>query len=374
MTVAKLVLSGLAVLFILAAALPLVRKPYWWVRMFDFPRAQIAAGAVVVLALFGVVNVGIAEAGWLEWVLLGLLALATAYEVYRMVPYTRLAGVQTLDADDVGEGRSFRLVISNVLMDNRDGERWLDVVRAEDPDLVVAVETDDWWAETAGALTDDLPHAVELPQDDTYGMCLYSRFELDDVEVRHLVEDEVPSLWVTAVLPAGDRVRFVFLHPRPPRPDIAQDSTLRDAELVLAAEDIVAFDEPVVVAGDLNDVAWSYTTGLFQKKADLLDPRIGRGLFATFHAQHWWLRYPLDHVFHSDDFALVGLKRLDDVGSDHFPIAIELAIDPEKRALQDAPDADAEDEEEADEMVEDAAAFKAEEDPEEEAERKEADV
>ena len=374
MTVAKLVLSVLAVVFILAAVLPLVRKPYWWVRMFDFPRAQIAAGALVVLALFGVVNVGIAEAGWLEWALLVGLALAAAYEAWRMAPYTPLASPQTLDAGDVAEGRSFRLVISNVLMDNRDGERWLDVVRAEDPDLVVAVETDDWWAETAGALKDRLPHAVELPQDDTYGMCLYSRFELDDVEVRHLVEDEVPSLWVTAVLPAGDRVRFVFLHPRPPRPDIAQDSTLRDAELVLAAEDIAAFDEPVVVAGDLNDVAWSYTTSLFQKKADLLDPRIGRGLFATFHAQHGWLRYPLDHVFHSEEFALVGLERLGDVGSDHFPIAIELAIDPDKHPLQDAPDADADDDEEADEMVEEAAEFKAEESSEEEAERKEADV
>ena len=374
MAAVKLALSALAVVFVLAAALPFVRKPYWWVRMFDFPRAQIAAGALVVLALFGVVNVGLAEAGPLEWALLALLALAAAYEVWRMLPYTPLAGVQTLDAEGVAEGRSLRLVISNVLMENRDGARWLETVRAEDPDLVVAVETDAWWAKVAGTLQDRLPHGVELPQDDTYGMCLYSRFELDDVRVRHLVEDEVPSLWVTAVLPAGDRVRLVFLHPRPPRPDIAQDSTLRDAELVVAAEDIAAFREPVVVAGDLNDVAWSYTTDLFQKKAQLLDPRIGRGLFATFHAQRAWLRYPLDHVFHSDDFVLVDLKRLGDVGSDHFPIAIELAIDEAKRPLQSAPDATADDEAEADEIVDDAAAFKSEEDPEEEAKRKEADV
>ncbi|MDT0632469.1 endonuclease/exonuclease/phosphatase family protein [Rubrivirga litoralis] len=374
MTAVKLTLSVLAVLLVLAVALPFVRKPYWWVRMFDFPRAQIAAAAVVVLVLFGVVHVGFAEPGGVEWAIMGLLALATAYEVWRMLPYTRLASVQTLDVDGAAEGRSFRLVISNVLMENRDGERWLETVRAEDPDLVVAVETDAWWAETAGALKDRLPHAVELPQDDTYGMCLYSRLELDDVEVRHLVEDEVPSLWVLARLPGGDRVRFVFLHPRPPRPDIAQDSTLRDAELVLAARDIVDFDEPVVVAGDLNDVAWSYTTSLFQKKADLLDPRVGRGLFATFHAQHRWLRYPLDHVFHSDDFALVGLQRLGNVGSDHFPIAIELALDESKRPLQEAPDADSADDEEAAKMVEDAAAFKEEESEEEAEERKAADV
>ena len=184
----------------------------------------------------------------------------------------------------------------------------------------------------------------------------------------------MPSLFLTAELPSGDEVRFVFLHPRPPRPDIQQDSTLRDAELVLAAREIAQFERPVIVAGDLNDVAWSYTTSLFQKLADLLDPRIGRGLFASFHAQRWWLRYPLDHVFHSDDLALIGLERLDDVGSDHFPILIELAIDPSKRPAQDAPDAAEDDREEADEMVEDAVEMKAEESAGEKAERVSEDV
>ncbi len=184
----------------------------------------------------------------------------------------------------------------------------------------------------------------------------------------------MPSLFLTVELPSGEDVRLVFLHPRPPRPDIQQDSTLRDAELVLAAREIATFERPVIVAGDLNDVAWSYTTTLFQRLADLLDPRVGRGLFATFHAQHWWLRYPLDHVFHSDDFTLVGLQRLGNVGSDHFPILIEVAVDPSRRPLQDSPDAERDDQEQADEMVEDAVAFKTEESAEEKEERVEEDV
>ena len=376
MSVVKVLLTVLGAVFVLATALPLVRTPYWWVRAFDFPRAQIAVGALVTLALFGVVNVGVGEPGALEWALLAGLAVSVAYQVWRMAPYTPLAPVQTAEADGAADddGRTIRLVISNVLMSNREGERWLETVRAEDPDVVVAVETDAWWAETAGVLKETHEHAVELPQDDTYGMCVYSRLPLEDVEVRHLVEDEVPSLFLTARLRSGEPVRLVFLHPRPPRPDIRQDSTLRDAELILAAREVATFDRPVVVAGDLNDVAWSYTTTLFQRTAGLLDPRIGRGLFATFHADHWWLRYPLDHVFHSDDLALVEIRRLRHVGSDHFPIVIELAVDPERRPLQDAPDADRDDREEADEIVEDAAAFKAEESPEEKAERVEEDV
>ena len=259
-------------------------------------------------------------------------------------------------------------------MSNRDGDRWLRVVRGADPDVVAAVETDAWWAETAGALKATHPHAVEIPKDDTYGMCLYSRFEIAEHTVEHLVEGDVPSLFLTLRLASGDTVRLVILHPRPPRPDIGQDSTLRDAELVRAAHRVAAFDAPTVVAGDLNDVAWSATTTLFQRIAGVLDPRVGRGLFATFHAEHRLLRYPLDHVFHTPHLELVSLARLDAVGSDHFPMCVELALCPEAPAEQDAPAATDAARDRAAEIEDEAQEFLARETLAEEAERKAADV
>ncbi len=265
-------------------------------------------------------------------------------------------------------------MVSNVLMTNTDHARWTRVVRAEDPDVIAAVETDAAWIGAMDALADTHPHAVSLPQDDTYGMGVRSRFEIVRHEVRHLVEPEVPSLWLTLRLPAGDEVTLVVVHPRPPRPDTQQDSTLRDAELVRVARAVDADAGPVVVAGDLNDVAWSDTTTLFQKLSCLLDPRIGRGLFPTFHASHAWLRYPLDHVFHSDHWAVVDLARLPDVGSDHFPMRLTLALDPRREAQQEAPEADADDREDAAEADEDAREMIAEESPDEKAERLADDV
>ena len=111
-------------------------------------------------------------------------------------------------------------------------------------------------------------------------------------------------------------------------------------------------DEPTIVSGDLNDVAWSHTTRLFLRLSGLLDPRVGRGFYNSFHAQHWFIRFPLDHFFHSNDFRLVELRRLEEVGSDHFPMLLELSYEPHGRAGQPEQEEQADDREEAEEMVE----------------------
>jgi len=200
------------------------------------------------------------------------------------------------------------------------------------------------------------PYKILKPQPNTYGMLIFSRLEILHHEVRFLVEPDVPSIVATLRVPEDQVMRFYALHPKPPVPSEADDSTDRDAEILLVGKEAKRCDVPVVVAGDLNDVAWSYTTKLFLKVSGLLDPRIGRGFFSTFHAKYRLFRWPLDHVFCSSHFYLHSLKRLSDIGSDHFPILIDVGLMPFKpnENRQQEQSADRDDLELAEDKIDDA--------------------
>jgi endonuclease/exonuclease/phosphatase (EEP) superfamily protein YafD len=249
--------------------------------------------------------------------------------------------------------RTLRLLISNVKMENRNADALVALVRAHAPDVVLAAEGDAWWDEQLRALDADYPHAVRRPQDNHYGLHLFSKLDLADVEVRFLVDEDVPSIRVTLRLRSGDTIRLYAVHPRPPLPQ--QGSEARDAELLIVGREVAEGDgRPTIVAGDLNDVAWSHTTSLFQRTSHLLDPRRGRGFFNTFPANYpFLLRWPLDHVFHDDSLTLVSLRCLPNIGSDHLPVLAELQHQPKAEAVQEEPTPDAGDHEEARDRIRD---------------------
>ena len=339
---------------LLAAALTLLSLlpgSHWAVRLWDFPRLQLAC----IAAFAGIVYAATwFHGGTAEWAFLAAAAGTTLWQARKIFPYTWIAPVQVQRSGPRGGGHpSFRLLITNVLMENTHHDRLLRAVRDADPDVILAVETDDAWARGLQPLERDYPHVVRQPLDNWYGLMLYSRLPLVDPRVEFLVQDDIPSVHTVVELEDGVRVFLHGIHPRPPEPIRDQDSTPRDAELVVMGRAIeAAGDRPTVVAGDLNDVAWSPTSELFIRLSGLLDPRRGRGFFNSYNAKMPLLRYPLDHVFHSNHFRLVELRRLPSIGSDHFPMLVELSYEPQAAVQQPEPEKEPGDEREADERLE----------------------
>ena len=335
----------------IASFAPAVRLPAWWVRIFDFPRAQTLVLGLVCLAL----DLWLLDLGDpVSKLLTVTLGAGVTLELARVLPYTLIHKPDLLKATaEIPENR-ISLLTCNVLQDNRAPERLLDRIAQEDPDLVLLLEVDDWWMEALRELEARYPHRLSRPQDDTYGMALYSRLELIDPEVRFVRRETIPSIKTTLKLRSGRTCRFFGLHPAPPAPQYAETTSQRDAELVLIGREAKLFGGPVIVAGDLNDVAWSHTTRLFRRISGLLDPRVGRQTMATFPVAAPLLRFPLDHIFVSNHFKLVDFRRLEDVGSDHFPVWAHLQLEANAEAEQPEPEPEGDDREEAREIVAEA--------------------
>lgn len=342
----KIVFLAAGSILVAATIMSQIRSSLWWVRVTDFPRLQIAVGLaatlVVYLLLFGI---GLP----FDAAVVAVLALALGCQVFRIFPYLPVAPRQVLKVTEVDPSRVIKLLISNVLMENRRVDDLLRLIEETDPDVVLAVETNAWWDERLQVLDHKYPFSVKRPQENYYGMHLFSRLELVSPELRFLVEEEIPSVRTGVRLRSGDVIDFYGVHPRPPDP--GQDTEERDAEILIVAREVKADGKPSIIAGDLNDVAWSHTTRLFQRLAGMLDPRRGRGMYSTFHAGYPMLRWPLDHIFHEASFVLVRLARLQSIGSDHFPVFAELQYQPRAVSQQEAPEADQSDHEEAKEMI-----------------------
>ncbi|MFI8415815.1 endonuclease/exonuclease/phosphatase family protein [Serratia sp. NPDC078593] len=323
----------LTLLLVLVTIAPLSKHPAWWIRVWDFPRLQILALALLVF----VINLlFLPLSSPLVWVMIAINLACVVYQAVWIYPYTPLSKPQVLDFSGYQAKPRIRILVSNVLTPNRQAEKLLALVATERPDVLVAVETDRWWEQQLAPLEQDYPYRLACPQDNLYGMHVYSRLPLSDAEIQYLVDKDIPSMHMLVRLVDGTQVRLHCVHPMPPSPTENDESEDRDAELVLVGKSVRDAKQPVIVTGDLNDVAWSTTTRLFLKVSGLLDPRRGRGMFSTFHSGYPFLRWPLDHVFHSDDFILGSLRRLPCVGSDHFPILVELVYAPKQGEQQES--------------------------------------
>lgn len=325
----------------------------WWVRGVEFPRIQI-----MFLGLAAWLGMVIFWSDWQlgQWLLFIVLSSALAFQLRMVLPYTILWKKEVLTAKDMpnGHAHQLKIMVSNVLTPNDETQKLVELVKDKRPDILITLETDKKWEKALNQIEANYPYTVKVPLDNLYGMHLYSKLELIDPKVKYLMIDDIPSIHTQLRLQGGQVIWLYCLHPMPPSPTEADKSTTRDAELLMVGKHIKENKQTAILAGDLNDVAWSKTTRRFQRISGLLDPRIGRHFINTFHVKYPFLRWALDHIFHSACFTLVDIQRMPSIGSDHFPVMTTLQYDPEQASKQqsNAPTEKAEDVKEAKNTIE----------------------
>ena len=339
--------AALAMICLVVTFIPLIPRPWGIVRVFDFPRVQIAylsgASLLVLLTLFS----------WTPSTLLfaAMAAVSLLLQAWKIARFSPLWPKRSHSyTGEPADAPVFTLMASNVKQGNRDYSQLKDLVREIDPDIAVFMETDEDWITELKDITSDYEWSMERPYDNAYGMYLVSRHKLVDPEIKELLKERVPSFHMDVELGDGNTFRLITVHPEPPVPHAVTSG--RDGEISLVGDIARDHGGAMIVAGDLNDVAWSRTTRRFLRISRLLDPREGRGQFNSFHAGHFWARWPLDHIFHTPHFKLVTIERLPNIGSDHFPMLFKLARTETDDPKRDTDEATSNDIAEADDRIE----------------------
>lgn len=318
------VATGLILFMASLASLP-YETNLWWLTLFDFPRLQILIASGVVLSVFLLI-----KKNWNAWHSAFAIAMTStiAIQIFYIYPYTvlRKETVPDIERASADSASTFSIVLVNVLQTNRQAEELIRIVNKKDPDIVLAMETNKWWQDALEPLNKQYPYGIEYPLDNYYGMILYSKFELEDPEIRFLIYDSVPSFHTRMILPGKKRIYFHGVHPPPPVPGGPETESEKEIALQKVGAMVKANKLPAVVAGDLNDVAWADVPRLFDAGGILNDVREGRKIMPTYNAMSLIFRWPLDYIYVTNHFGVIEFTRLEKFGSDHFPVYVELAI------------------------------------------------
>lgn len=311
---------GLTACFALATFLPVLDTPHWWIRGLDFPRIHFLLIALPLMAL-----VWWLLSGWGRWLALAVLGASAAYQVEQIFPYTPLAAKELHAVPADTEGGTITAMAINVLMENQDHTAVIDAIRKRDPDIFLLMETDERWVHNLEPLLDQYETVIRHPKDNYYGLVFATNLPAREARIAYLTVSDTPSVFAELETPSGVPFRFVGLHPRPPT--VGVDTDTRDDQLFYAARFARETDLPVVVMGDFNVAAWSHTAEEFKRIGQYLDVRVGRGPIPSFDANSRLMRFPIDHLYVTPDVALVDFSRGETVGSDHFPMIVQLRFD-----------------------------------------------
>ncbi|WP_299836462.1 endonuclease/exonuclease/phosphatase family protein [uncultured Jannaschia sp.] len=319
-TILTIALCAATLILVGVSFLALIETNAWWVRMTDFPRLQYL---IALILLLGAVALSFPVGRTLRLGLGVAVLAAIAYNAVKLAPYLPLR-------DGVAEAcpaeSRVSIIVANVKLGNRDSGRLLEMVRSREPDLLLALETNEWWEAKLEGLADTLPNEVSEITGSYFGMHLRSRLPLSEAEAIYPVEQDAPAIFATVQLPSGAEIRLFGIHPRPPHPD--QSSTGRDAELMWAALEARDATRPVMLAGDLNAVPWERTIERMQRIGGFVDPRESLGFMPTYDAHSWWMAWPLDQVLHQRGLSVLSMEVLPGFGSDHYPVEVDLCHTP----------------------------------------------
>ncbi|MDY7394981.1 endonuclease/exonuclease/phosphatase family protein [Aureibaculum sp. 2210JD6-5] len=323
----NMILYLAAIFLVLGSVLSLFRNAeIRYLKMLDFPRIQFFILIIIILIVLIMV---IKKWKWYNYLItIGLLIGLIIHSVF-LINYTVLVPVAVPTVENLDSSDSqFSLLMANVKMSNKKAQPLIKLISLQKPDLILAMEVDEWWYKNLNILKNDYPYSQHSINEVTYGMVLYSKFPFKETEINYFNNNQVPSFKSTITLENDKSFSLYCIHPVPPThfKNLPDNAGQEETSLIKLGREVEEQRLPTVVAGDFNDVVWSYADELTDTKNVFYDVRVGRGFYNSYNAHNFLMKWPLDHVLVTKEFELKKLERLSKIGSDHFPIYVELVL------------------------------------------------
>jgi endonuclease/exonuclease/phosphatase (EEP) superfamily protein YafD len=221
---------------------------------------------------------------------------------------------------------TIRVMSFNLLSTNESYLEVLDYIESVDPDIVLLHEASRPWeiaVENAG-----LDYQVIRPRADglIFGTLVLVRGE--DVEgVSYGFAAAQPRAVEIQFRPTGWGQTMRLLSTHPLAPTDKERARLRDAQLGFAATWATTQDLPFAVVGDFNATPWSAPFRKLMATAPVRNSQSGFGLQPSFAStSNLLLRVPIDHLLHSADLSVQDRRLGPAMGSDHFPLIVDLQL------------------------------------------------
>ncbi len=226
-----------------------------------------------------------------------------------------------------------RLLVANVNTKNREYEKVLDLVRAEQPDVAIFVEVDDEWKAQLDSLSDRFPYSSDQDHSYNRGILIYSLSSLNNTEARFFGSDENASV-ITQLNIAEQPVTLFATHPLPPFRLSYFHS--RNRQMSEISQYLAEVKSPMILAGDLNATMWSPYYRQWINLTRLHNARDGFGILPTWPAPStyqpfpswltWLFCIPIDHFLVSRDIEVIDIHTGANTGSDHKPLIVDLRV------------------------------------------------
>jgi endonuclease/exonuclease/phosphatase (EEP) superfamily protein YafD len=282
----------------------------WWLDVLANFRAQY----VVALAILGLL---VAVSRWRRT---GFAVLGIAlFNLFFVAPlYLGSPGESAAGAPGI------RVMSFNLLSNNENFGEVIAFIEASAPDLVFLYEASRPWEVAMGSAAFDYEVIRGRSDNLIFGTLVLARDEVGAVSFGFA--EGQPRAISLQYRPEGWPVDVKVLSSHPLAPTSEERAGLRDAQLGFAADWAAEQEGAFLVVGDLNASPWSWPFRRLVADGSLRNSQIGFGLQPSFPAtSNVLLRVPIDHLLHSDALIVTNRRLGEPLGSDHFPLLVDLA-------------------------------------------------